>query len=1485
MPNSKRTFVNSKMNKDIDERLIPDGDYRDALNIRVANSEGSDVGAIENSLSNKRITNIDLGDNAFTIGGYADEFEEKIYWFVVSDTGSFLLEWDNINQVISIVLKDTRPLEENVLNLNKDYLITGVNIIVDTDNGNRYLYWTDNINPPRAININRAKTYGENNFGEAEISVIKAPPLYSPEIELIETSTQQENFISERFISFAYRYKYLDGEYSALSPFTEYAFEAKDFDYDFNTATNESMVNNTNSVRISFNTGSDLVQEVDVVFKESGSNVVYVAQTFNKDNKGWNDDAVEYFTFYNDKIFLVLPERQLFRLYDAVPLLAKAQEVIGNRLVYGNYTENHDLLDCDGNPVFVDYKLSLTSEQVEENTASRTLKSIRDYELVMAYGDDNGRLTSGLQSGESTVHVPISYSDRKNSLSVELRSKAPCFAKFYRFYIKQSSGDFDTIIPTLFYKQSNFTYFLIENSEIDKVKEGDFLIIKADTQGLKNKSIKVKVLEVKSQDENFLSGEDGGQVKGLYFKVSFNNADAIFDENSYSFYEFSFKDSADGSAPPTEARQAVQNEQLDHVTTLFKGDTLNDIVVTANYTSDEDKRYEVEIFTTDQAGDTFQWRTQDVNGAFSFWNDNGGAGIPLSTTPIDLDGDVSISFNAITGHSINDKWLVKKNKGFVADEADRSYGVLLYHENITAGSSVRLFHRSRKEKSSVTSEFDITSISSDNYDNLEEWFYGEEIYNEINAENYLGEFSQIKFRKFNLIRFSDGGVVNYPEDYQPGDLAGVKIDEEGQFYGIIIESDRSFDQSRKVYSETTTEIRKLESLPIFETEAKDNDTDIYYEIGRTYLIDENGNHLGFNDADRDQDIVGGVTARLELPTFNAYCWGNGVESSKIKDSFNGNIMSFDTRPITVLDEYKRNVRIASLTHSGRFQQSTNYNALNEFNLSTGNFKDLDDAYGSIQKLYSRDNNIIAFQEDKIFQILFNKSVVYGADGTSTLTQTNAILGQELPFAGEYGISNNPESFAKFGNRVWFTDAKRGSVLRLSIDGITEVSEYGMRDYFRDSFRAYTDNKKIGSYDPYFDQYVLNVDEQKLVKPLKTDCGIIVYKSEQSEPFTYTICLNDLDGDVVIDYNITEGSANVQAVFNGNTYVGTETQGFDSIVFQRDTLSENEVVVTVTPLEDNTEYSVVSTCPLGFEQKVVLVIVNDEFDTNKTMTSRYRWGTSVFFNEQPSFNADGVTLFESYTGIGGQTRYPTDGSTIVMDAFKDITDTGDFNYEEENRIGYLVSNTVYDENSLQQLLDSANYPLPIQTNQDQDYENHRITFPFNKQNVDDILYLIWNYKSIPQQLACDAGVNASGGEGIYYITLNVGTDTGLTGINYNSYNVPDRFIIEYDNVTVADSKYVGNNIVGNQNGQPGLIGDHNLPVYEYNLNTQQFEATGQVNPVSISQNDVADGSPQEPQEGLGQLLFNKVTAEPTTMRITVIAPVNTSWMLNGICPGL
>ena len=76
MPEIKNQFTGGKMNKDLDERLVPSGEYRDAMNVQVSTSEGSDVGTVQNILGNNvpiGMANIDLNDGAICVGSISDE--------------------------------------------------------------------------------------------------------------------------------------------------------------------------------------------------------------------------------------------------------------------------------------------------------------------------------------------------------------------------------------------------------------------------------------------------------------------------------------------------------------------------------------------------------------------------------------------------------------------------------------------------------------------------------------------------------------------------------------------------------------------------------------------------------------------------------------------------------------------------------------------------------------------------------------------------------------------------------------------------------------------------------------------------------------------------------------------------------------------------------------------------------------------------------------------------------------------------------------------------------------------------------------------------------------------------------------------------------------------------------------------------------------------------------------------------------------------
>ncbi len=71
-----RTFIGGKMNKDLDERLVPQGDYIHGLNVRTGNTELTESGALENSKGNNKLTTLTwagqaLSSDAKTIGSFA----------------------------------------------------------------------------------------------------------------------------------------------------------------------------------------------------------------------------------------------------------------------------------------------------------------------------------------------------------------------------------------------------------------------------------------------------------------------------------------------------------------------------------------------------------------------------------------------------------------------------------------------------------------------------------------------------------------------------------------------------------------------------------------------------------------------------------------------------------------------------------------------------------------------------------------------------------------------------------------------------------------------------------------------------------------------------------------------------------------------------------------------------------------------------------------------------------------------------------------------------------------------------------------------------------------------------------------------------------------------------------------------------------------------------------------------------------------------
>jgi len=234
--------------------------------------------------------------------------------------------------------------------------------------------------------------------------------------------------------------------------------------------------------------------------------------------------------------------------------------------------------------------------------------------------------------------------------------------------------------------------------------------------------------------------------------------------------------------------------------------------------------------------------------------------------------------------------------------------------------------------------------------------------------------------------------------------------------------------------------------------------------------------------------------RVGLGWHNCYAYGNGVESNRIRDTFNSVYIDKGPKVSTTLSEgYNEEHRKYGLIYSGLYNSTSGVNNLNQFIQAEKITKDINPTYGSIQKLHTRDTDLITLCEDKVLKILANKDAVFNADGNTNLTATANVLGQTIPFVGEYGISKNPESFASESYRAYFTDQTRGAVLRLSRDGLTPISDAGMRDWFRDHLKL--SHKLVGSYDDRQKEYNITIQEDNKTITYREDVkGWVSFKS-------------------------------------------------------------------------------------------------------------------------------------------------------------------------------------------------------------------------------------------------------------------------------------------------------------------------------------------------------------------------------------------------------
>jgi len=202
-----------------------------------------------------------------------------------------------------------------------------------------------------------------------------------------------------------------------------------------------------------------------------------------------------------------------------------------------------------------------------------------------------------------------------------------------------------------------------------------------------------------------------------------------------------------------------------------------------------------------------------------------------------------------------------------------------------------------------------------------------------------------------------------------------------------------------------------------------------------------------------------------------------IEEARIRGGYNNTTVDFGVKAYIVEDEPQQQRMGNSLIYSGILNSRTGINQTNQFSVAEEITRSIDPIEGTIQKLYAEDTNLLVFQEKKVNRALIDKDAIYTAEGQAVTTSGQQVIGQFQAYGGNFGISQDPGSFAVYGYRKYFTDRNRNAVIRLSMDGITEINNYGMIDWFRDNLSGVTahNGEITAGWDIYNKNYTLKIE--------------------------------------------------------------------------------------------------------------------------------------------------------------------------------------------------------------------------------------------------------------------------------------------------------------------------------------------------------------------------------------------------------------------------
>lgn len=313
---------------------------------------------------------------------------------------------------------------------------------------------------------------------------------------------------------------------------------------------------------------------------------------------------------------------------------------------------------------------------------------------------------------------------------------------------------------------------------------------------------------------------------------------------------------------------------------------------------------------------------------------------------------------------------------------------------------------------------------------------------------------------------------------------------------------------RWVYKGVTYNTNTLETKTLlveFYTPTEVNDSDVYYETGYTFPI-ENGTFskpiidLKSNGGDRFHR--GRLNFSKAKISFAPPYPDGQIADTHPNDSNQDFIVDNMGRISAAILDAKRINKETSLRFSNSFVANSNINGLSEFEAL--NEETLPIEVGPIEKLIMASNVqaegsvMISVTQNEIVSVYLQESIYKDTSGTTTVAVTDKFIGSFNILQKGLG-TYNPESVYQIDGRVYGFDAKKGVVWRYAQDGLSRISDKGMQSYFfnksQPMYKDMVNSRAYGSFDYYNGEYILS-----LGKPSDSSMKTISY-SENANAWT------------------------------------------------------------------------------------------------------------------------------------------------------------------------------------------------------------------------------------------------------------------------------------------------------------------------------------------------------------------------------------------------